>query len=893
MRLLPGPWGLLLGLPLLPTAYATPAVRQPGGVRVRETLNTNWRFWHSKEIPDGVVYDYRPDANDTNLVVLKPWVLPSGNSYIDEATDHHERPSEEPNIDVPYVQQDFDDSQWEDVRLPHDWAIKGPFYTGEGPNISSGMGRLPVQGVGWYRRKLTVSRDDLKRSIFLEVDGAMSYPIVWLNGHLVGGWPYGYNSFQLDLTPHLKHGKDNQLAIRVENPSGVSSRWYPGAGIYRNVWLTKLDRTHVAHWGTNIVSRDVSTRQATVDIEVQLENKDNREQEVTVETEIFELGHGHGAKGRRVAQLPRKAVDIPADSRKSVTGTTTVRRPRLWGPPPSQIPNLYLAVTRVYSGRQLFDSYETKFGIRTLDFDPNHGLSVNGAPLRIQGVNQHHDLGALGAAFNVRAARRQLDLLRELGVNAVRMAHNPPAPELLDLTDELGFLVIDEIFDSWEANKTTSDFHLIFKEWREADFRSFIRRDRNHPSIIAWSYGNEPMEQQLSDADGARISRYLRGIAGEEDSTRPTTTSMNSAWPNSSLAETMDLISLNYQGEGLRYGPAYAHLVGNRRDPQYPLFHQQFPDKLIFGSEVAWSLSSRGSFSFPVTNQISAPVNDTSGGNSTSLEISAYELYSSDPGSSPDRVFRTQDEQPYVAGGFVWAGWDYLGEPYPYGKSRSAYSGIIDLAGFKKERFYLYQARWRPDFPMAHIVPHWTWPDRVGQITPVHVFTSGDEAELFVNRKSQGRLQREPLTYRFKWDDIVYEPGEVSVVTYKNGTEWATHTVQTAGDAFGLHLTADRSRIAADGEDLSFLTLEVIDDNGNVVPEADNLIRFSVTGPGEIVATDNGFQADYTPFPSHERNAFNGLALAIVRPRVGASGKFTVRAEGDGLEDAEITLEAH
>ncbi|RDW76791.1 Beta-galactosidase [Aspergillus mulundensis] len=882
-------WTLgLLGLPAQASPVQNTTAIASGNVRERTSLNKDWKFWHSKEIPDNVVYDLRPDANDSSLVVLKPWVLPSGNDYIADASAQYERPLTEPDIDLPYVENEFDDTDWEQVHLPHDWAIKGPFYTDEDPEIGSAMGRLPVQGVGWYRRKLDVSRKDKDDLVLLEIDGAMSYPIVWVNGHLVGGWPYGYNSFQLDITPYLKPGKGNQLAIRVENPAGDSSRWYPGAGIYRNVWLTKVNPIHVAHYGTKVTTKDISTRKATVDLEVQIENKADKTQKVEVVTEVFVHGSKHG---RKVAQFPRQDISLQPESKGSVSVSTTIRDPRLWGPPPTQSPDLYVAVTSLYDARgRLLDIYKTKFGIRSVEYTPDNGLLVNGERVPIQGVNQHHDLGALGAAWNKRAARRQLEILQELGVNAIRTAHNPPTPELLELTDEMGFLVLDEIFDSWAQQKTESDFHLIFNDWSEPDLRSWLRRDRNHPSVIIWSYGNEIAEQNR-DAVAAEIATYLQGIVKEEDTTRPTTASMNSAWPNSSFAGVVDLISLNYQGEGLRYGPAYAHLTGNRRDPQYDAFHAAHPEKLILGSEVAWSLSSRGSFSFPVTSYQSAPVNDTSGGNSTTLEISAYELYSADAGSAPDRVFSTQDQHPFVAGGFVWAGWDYIGEPYPYyDGARSAYSGIIDLAGFKKERFYQYQARWRPDFPMAHIVPHWTWPDRVGEVTPVHVFTSGDEAELFLNGVSQGRRKKEPLTYRIRWDDVVYEPGEVYVVAYKDGTEWATHTVRTAGAPAALRLSADREAIAADGEDLLFVTVEVVDAEGIVVPQADNLIHFEVSGPAEIVATDNGFQADFTAFPSHDRKAFNGLALAIVKGVDGRKGDIVVTASSQGVEKGEVVM---
>ncbi|KAL4952101.1 glycoside hydrolase superfamily [Aspergillus filifer] len=879
----------IVGLSIANPLYSRNAMRANHGIRERVSLNTNWRFWRSETIPDNIVYDLRPDADNDSLTALKPWILPSGNDFINNPIDHHERPYDEPDVDLPYIQHDFNDSDWESVRLPHDWAIAGPFYTEKEPPISSDMGRLPVQGVGWYRRSLNISSTQLEKSIFLEVDGAMSYPMVWVNRYLVGGWPYGYNSFQLDITPYLTVGSDNQLAIRVENPSGRSSRWYPGAGIYRNVWLTSVHPTHVAHSGTYIAARNISSQQAILDLQVTVETGGSKTEEIQLVTEVFEFDPVQNHRGKAVARFPDRTTSVDKDSRKVISASAGIKNPRLWQPLPLGEPNLYVAVTSLWDREVLLDSYETRFGIRLLDFDSDKGLSVNHIPLRIQGVNQHHDLGALGAAFNKRAAERQLELLRELGVNAIRTAHNPPAPELLELTDEMGFLVIDEIFDTWTLNKTSSDFHLIFPDWKEPDLRSFLRRDRNHPSVVVWSYGNEVGEQEYLPEKATEISSYLHNIVAEEDPTRPSTTSIHRAAPNSSFAEVLDLITLNYLGEGLRYGPAYEHLEGTRRVPQYEPFHEALPEKMILGSEVAWSLSSRGTFLFPVTNYTSAPVNDTFGGNSTSLEISAYELYSSDPGSSPDRVFATQDENPFVAGGFVWAGWDYLGEPYPY-EARSAYSGIIDLAGFKKERFYLYQSRWRPDFPMAHIVPHWTWPERVGQVTPVHVFTSGDEAELFVNGLSQGRKQKEPLTYRFRWDEVVYEPGELHVVTYKGGKEWATDTVRTVGAPANLQLVPDRSQIRANGDDLAFVVLKVVDAQGDVVPEADHRITFSVSGAGTLAATDNGFQADFTAFSSNERSTFNGLALCVVRSIAGTPGSIIVKAESSNLEAVEVTI---
>lgn len=607
-------------------------------------------------------------------------------------------------------------------------------------------------------------------------------------------------------------------------------------------------------------------------------------QKVDVVTKIYTKD------AEKVAEFPGSSVDLSSGS-GTINTSTSINSPQLWGPPPTQKPNLYTAKTYLFTNGSAspIDTYETSFGIRAITYSGD-GLYVNGERIRIQGVNQHSDLGAIGMAFNTRAAERQLEHLHELGVNAVRMSHNPPAPELLHLTDRMGFLVMDEVFDSWERRKTDNDFHLIFPEWHEADLRSMIRRDRNHPSIYAWSIGNEVGEQTCCGERGFEIGKELNAIVVEEDPTRPSTASMNVAKPNQTFPENLGILSLNYQGEGIRDTPAYSHTNGTRTPPQYQPFHDKFPNKLLHTSESAAQLSSRGTYIFPVTDLISAPVNDTSGGNSTSLQVSSYELHTSNFGSSVDKVFAAQDSHPFVGGEFVWSGWDYIGEPEPYYSARSSYYGIIDLAGFPKDRYYLYQSRWRPDLKMAHILPHWNWPDRVGKVTPIHVFTSGDEAELFLNGKSLGRKKKGQYEYRLRWNDVIYEPGEVHVVAYRNGTEWATETVRTTGAATGLRLKADRTEIAADGEDLSFITLEVVDGRGDVVRDNYDAVTFSVSGPGEIVATDNGNPADLTSFPSLQRKAFSGLALAIVKAKKGESGAVTVTASGTGLQAGSVVV---
>ncbi|WP_082326421.1 beta-galactosidase GalB [Sunxiuqinia dokdonensis] len=876
--------------------------------RERISINDGWSFYKydAESDADSLIYDVRPEIDNPNEIkdadskpteavaaearqmVLKPWILPSANDFINDPKKKHIRPEGHPGSDFPFVQAEFDDSGWQNINLPHDWAIEGPFQTGWDSEVGGGMGRLPVNGVGWYRKKLEVSADDAGKVIYLDVDGAMSYAMVWLNGKLVGGWPYGYNSWRLDLTPYLNFGGENQLAIRVDNPNH-SARWYPGAGLYRNVWLVKTNPLHVAQWGTYITSSDVSEQSANVNIEITIKNKAQIDAEVKAITEIYALDENDEPIGDVVAGFEALFSSVAANGKATVKSSVIIENPRLWGPIPTQQPNRYVAVTTIKQGGKLVDVYETNFGIRVVEFDPNQGVLVNGKHIQLKGVNQHHDLGALGAAFNTRAAERQLELLREMGCNAIRMAHNPPPPELLELTDKMGFLVIDEIFDSWETKKTPHDFHLIFPEWSEPDARSFIRRDRNHPSIILWSFGNEVGEQYTGEA-GAEVAKRLNEIVKEEDPTRPTTLAMNYAKPHMELPVVPDVIGLNYQGEGIRQDPEFEGTDRIRTKPQYNAFREQFPEKVIYSSETASAFSSRGFYNFPVTEAISSIARDGRGGDSKAAHVSSYELYAVDFGSSADKVFGMIDRHPFVAGEFVWTGWDYLGEPTPYYQARSSYNGIIDLAGFPKDRFYLYQAHWRPDFPMVHILPHWNWPERIGEITPVHVFTSGDEAELFLNGKSLGRKKKADFEYRLRWDEVVYEPGELKVIAYKNDEVWAEKVVKTTGQATQLLARADRVTIAADGKDLSFVTVQVSDEEGQLVPRSNNPIKFRIDGPGEIVATDNGDQTDMTAFPSHERNAFNGLALLIVRAKGGKPGKIIVTAESTGLKEASVEI---
>lgn len=836
--------------------------------RQRLSINRGWRFSRFTASPDALSYD-----------VLKPWMLASSTQFTPSRAQSPALPAETPAaIHAKYAQAAFDDSAWEAVNVPHDWAIKGPFGA---PGVSGGMGRLPSNGVGWYRRNLTFAAEDKGKTVFLDVDGAMAYAAIWLNGKLVGGWPYGYASFRLDLTPYIVIGSDNILAIRLENAL-QSSRWYPGAGVYRNIWLVKVHPVHVGQYGTFVTTPTVSADHATAHLVVEVENKGRERRQVDILTEVRVWDpNTRAAADDVVARFPQASVTVAAGSTASTNGTVTLPKPRLWGPPPDQEPNLYVAVTRLSANGTTIDLFETRFGIRTVTYDANAGLAVNGRHVRVQGTNNHHGQGALGAAFHARAAARQLEILQDLGCNALRTSHNPPAPELVDLADEMGFVVFDEIFDCWAHGKTPNDFHLIFADWHEADLRAFVRRDRNHPAVIVWSYGNEVSEQ--TSPSSRPMAQSLHDIVHAEDPTRPTTASMNVAAAGSAFADVMDVESLNYQGEGL----------GTSMRSSFPSFHATYPGKMLWTSESASALSTRGTYIFPVTSAISAAAGRGAGTDDAKMYVSAYGLYAAGWGSSPDKVFLMQDAHPYVAGEFVWSGFDYLGEPTPFDQARSSYFGIVDLAGFRKDRFYLYQSRWRPDLPMAHILPHWTWPDRDGLVTPVHVFTSGDEAELFVNGQSAGRRHKQAgHSYRLRWDNVTYAAGDLRVVAYRDGRPWAQAAVQTAGTAARLNLTADRTRILGDGVDLSYLTVAVVDAGGHPVPQARNAITFTVAGAGELVATDNGDPTDMTAFPAATRRAFSGLALAIVRAKAAAAAgqAVAVSASAPGLVGAQVTL---
>ena len=848
--------------------------------RDRVLFDAGWRF--QKGDPAGV-----GDALEYGKI--KSWVIATGGDLLNAMAAKSVRPAGNPGGEIPCVQAGFDDGAWRKLNLPHDWGIEGPFkqeYPGD-------TGKLPWSGVGWYRKHFTAESTEAGQRLYLEVDGAMAYAAVWLNGQFVGGWPYGYASFQLDLTPFVKWGAENVVAIRLDNPPD-SSRWYPGGGLYRHLWLLKTAAVHVAHWGTFVTTPEVTKETATVNVDFVIQNDSADKIQASVSTRIYELGPDGRAGASPVATSDTILVEIdPAKARTAARShLLTVGNPRLWDLPH---PNRYVAVTTVDQNGKIVDRCETPFGIRTIRFDPAKGFFLNGEHVRINGVCDHHDLGALGAAVNARALERQIQLLQEMGCNAIRTSHNPPAPELVELCDRLGMLVMDEAFDCWRQGKRPNDYHRLFDDWAEKDLRALVRRDRNHPSVILWSIGNEIMEQQ--DTEGWRLAARLAGIVREEDRTRPITMACNQLESGDNGFQTaVDVFGYNYKPTG------------------YKSFHEQHPTIPVFGSETASCVSSRGEYFFPVSN-------DMAGGRAD-FQVSSYDLSAPPWAWPPDVEFKGLDEAPFAAGEFVWTGFDYLGEPTPYnadstallnfsdpaeqaamaqelkalGKitvpSRSSYFGILDLAGFKKDRFFIYQARWRPDFAMAHILPHWNWPDRVGQVTPVFVYTSGDEAELFLNGRSLGRRKMEPRQYRLRWDEVKYQPGELKVVAYKRGQKWAEDVVKTTGAPARIALAADRATLEADGSDLAFVTVTIADGDGLLVPRARNLVKFELSGPGEIAAVDNGDATSFAPFQAQERHAYNGLALVIVRTRAGEPGAITLKAQSDGLAPAEVTLQS-
>jgi beta-galactosidase len=781
---------------------------------------------------------------------------------------------------------EINDNSWRTLDLPHDWAIEGPFSD----TLENNTGLLPWKGIGWYRKHFTLNQSDQGKRIYIDFDGAMAYAKVWLNGKYVGEWPYGYSSFRLDLTPFVSFGKENIVAVRLDTKKW-DSRWYPGAGLYRNVWLVKTSPVHISYNGVYCTTPSITKEKGILSVEAEVENHLTESVPVTVKAAVYKLNEKLEPSAAPDVESQEFTATIMGMNKHSFRLDLTINNPVLWE---LNDPELYRVVVTLSKGTEVADKYDSNIGFRTLNFTPRDGFLLNGKRVEIRGVCNHHDLGALGAAFNIRAAQRQLEILKEMGCNAIRTSHNPPAPELLDLCDRMGFLVEDEAFDAWKTPKKRYDYNKLFYSWHEEDLRLMVRRDRNHPSVIIWSIGNE-----VGDQNNPALALSLRNIVRSEDPTRPVTSGCNQDYSGTNgFQKSLDVFGINYRL--YRYDAFFA-FEDNKNLP-------------IHSSESASTVSSRGDYFFPV---VQGDLNNNLPGKGI-CQVSSYDLAYPGWATTADQQWALMDKYPAVFGEFVWTGFDYIGEPTPYGDdltglnpqsrrytqvkqmldkmgvtevpSRSSYFGIVDLAGFKKDRFWLYQSRWRSDLPMAHILPHWNWPERKGLVTPVHVYTSGDEAELFLNGKSLGRKKKGEFEYRLKWDDVVYQPGELKVIAYKNGEKWAEDVVKTTGKAAQLSMSADRTTVAPDGRDLIFVTVRIDDKDKLLVPRSNNQLNFSITGPGKIVATDNGDATDHTSFQSASRKAYNGMCLVIIAADKGASGAITLKGESKGLKSNIVSI---
>ena len=770
----------------------------------------------------------------------------------------------------------YNDSKWQNVTVPHDWAIYGPFSINndkqemaitqdgqtEAMEHAGRTGGLPFVGTGWYRLNFDAPGFEKGKKATLIFDGAMSHARVYVNGQEAGYWPYGYNSFYVDATPYLKLGERNELAVRLENEP-ESSRWYPGAGLYRNVHLVINEDTHIPAWGTYVTTPVVTDKYAKVSLKTSLvspegANKDN----YRIVTQIKDKNGKVVATGENKLSVFDNAL---------FEQEFAVANPELWSP---DTPVLYTAESKVYEGNTLKDEYTTRFGIRTLEIVPGKGFFLNGKLTKFKGVCNHHDLGPLGGAVNDAAIRRQIRILKDMGCNAIRTSHNMPAPELVEACDEMGMMLMVESFDEWKSAKMANGYHKIFDEWVEKDLTNLIRHYRNNPSIVMWCIGNE-VPDQWNGNNGPKLSRMLQDICHREDPTRPVTCGMDQVTCvlANGFAAMIDIPGLNYRTQ--RYQESY----------------DQLPQNLILGSETASTVSSRGVYKFPVEDKKGAKYEDH--------QCSSYDVEVCPWSNIPDEDFALADDHHWTIGQFVWTGFDYLGEPSPYDTdswpNHSSMFGIIDLASLPKDRYYLYRSVWNKEAETLHILPHWTWPGREGEVTPVFVYTNYPTAELFINGKSYGKQSKNNSSlknrYRLMWMDTKYEPGEVKVVAYdKNGKAVAEKVVRTAGKPHHIELVSNRNELTADGKDLAYVTVKVVDKDGNLCPADNRQINFSVKGTGKYRAAANGDPTNLEQFHLPKMHAFNGMLTAILQAGETA-GEIVFTAKANGVKAGNIRIQ--
>jgi len=761
--------------------------------------------------------------------------------------------------DIPGAEAvDFADAAWRNLNIPHDWSIEGEFS--EKNPATPGGGALPG-GIGWYRKSFKVSAEDLKGSVFIDFDGIYQNSEVWINGHSLGKRFYGYSSFRYELTPWLVAGeKKNVLAVKVDNSMQPNSRWYSGSGIYRNVWLVTTGKTYIAHWGTFITTPEITATNAKVKIVHQIKNKLVADQKLVLKTVILDPEGKEVNRGKMVT----KGVK---DSVLSATFDFDVKNPVLWS---LEEPKMYSAVSKVFVDGELVDNYTTPFGIRSFEFNAEKGFFLNGKSLKINGVCNHQDLGCLGSAINKRALERQLEILKGMGCNAIRTSHNPPAPELLDLADQMGFIIMDEAFDMWKKPKNKFDYSTVWDEMHKKDLQDLILRDRNHPSVMIWSIGNEILEQW--DSTGIAIAKELSGYVRELDTTRPITSACNDPKPSNFIirSETLDLIGYNYHQN------------------DFEAFPQTFPGKKFIGSETVSALMTRGVYDMPSDEIRRWPANKDWKGQMPNADntCSSYDNVSTPWGSTHEETWKVIKKHDFLSGQFIWTGFDYLGEPTPYGwPSRSSYFGIIDLAGFPKDVYYMYQSEWTKK-NVLHIFPHWNWKE--GQTVDIWAYSNSEEVELFLNDKSLGVKKKQGDDLHLMWR-VPFTPGTLKAISRTAGKEVLVKEIRTAGVPAKLILTADRSDIKADGNDLSFLTVDVVDANGVIVPNADNLVKFQVEGSGAIVGVDNGDPISHESFKASQRKAFHGKCLVVVQSGENP-GVIKLIASADGLTSNTVEI---
>lgn len=753
----------------------------------------------------------------------------------------------------------LNDSGWEVLDLPHDWSIDEPYHIDNpgGPGT-----KFMIGGIGWYRKTFLVPDHWKGKRVEITFDGVYRNSTVWINGNRLGTRPNGYISFKYDLTPWLEVGKENVLAVRVDNADQPNSRWYSGSGIYRNVWLTITDKTFIDPWQFFVTTPEVCDTAATVRVVSAVRNEYEGKRELTITTSLFD------AAGTKVTQATSQLI-VETNATGEFVQSLTVENPQLWS---VENPYLYTVVQSVRENGKVIDDLVVPLGVRYFQFDRDKGFFLNGQSMKINGVCLHHDLGSLGAAINLRAMERQLQILKEMGCNGIRTSHNPPAPELLQLCDRMGFIVMDETFDMWKRSKTKFDYALDWDQWNEQDLRDHIVRDRNHPSVFIWSIGNEILEQW--HPEGLEMTSRLASIVRALDNTRPITTGNNHPYPDNTLIKSgaLDLIGYNY------------------KHTDFEKFKETHAEGAFIATETVSGLATRGSYDMPSDSIRRWPYRwdqlFTDGNPDNSC--SAYDNCSAPWGSTHEETWKVVKKHDYLSGMYIWTGFDYLGEPTPYvWPSRSSYFGIVDLAGFPKDVYYMYQSEWT-DKTVLHLFPHWSWEE--GQVVDVWAYyNQADEVELFLNGRSLGIPKKSGDDLHVQWR-VPFEAGTLKAVSRKDGQEVMVREISTAGEPSQMRVTADRTTLSAGGEDLSFIAIDILDKAGNLVPHASNRVSIQIEGDVYIAGVDNGSQTSHDPFKADWVKAFNGKCLVIVRSGKQA-GKAQVRLSSVGMEDQLVDIE--